>query len=213
MAHPFKKVADDILEALLDSGPRAGRALRDRSDKQARKIRDDIERIRRQDKELGGKVNPSKTDVDAPDKPKASPDARGLEVKPVEQLDVDTYEALRRRALTGDELEHDHVPSAAALIRAAEREKGEQLTSAEIRELYNNAAAIELPASVHRATRTYGGRNTQSQIAADARDLAAAANLDYRDRIALLLEEGVALHDIEVAIRELIAMNRSRGIG
>lgn len=213
MAHPFKKVADDILEALLDSGPRAGRALRDRSDTQAKKIRDDIERIRLKDEELGRKVQPRKTDVDAPDKPRASPDAPGLKVKPVEPLDVDTYEALRRRALTGDALEHDHIPSAAALIRAAEREKGERLTSAEIRELYNNAASIELPESVHRATRTYGGRNTRSQIADDARDLAAAANLDYSDRIALLLEQGVPLHDIEVAIRELIAMNRRRGIG
>jgi hypothetical protein len=213
MAHPFKKVADDILEALLESGPRAGRALRDRSDKQAKKIRDDIERISSKDRELGRKVRPRETDVDAPDKPRASPDAPGLEVKPVEPLDVDTYAELRRRALTGDALEHDHIPSAAALIRAQERRLRRELRPEEIRELYNDAASIELPASVHRATRTYGGRNTKGQIADDARDLAAAANLDYSDRIALLLEDGVPLDEIERAIAELIRMNRERGIG
>lgn len=78
--------------------------------------------------------------------------------------------------------------------------------------IYDDAATIELPAAVHRATRTYGGRNTQSQIDADAADLSVAANAHYSDRIALLLEHGVPLEDIETAIRNLIAMNRERGI-
>lgn len=210
MAHPFKKVADDILEALLESGPRMGRSLRDRSDAQARKIRDDIEAIRARDRELAaGQRAPDRApDHDAPDR--VTPDARR---DPVQAGDVDSYQELRRRALRGDALEHDHIPSAAALIRAAERDKGFELDDTEIRDLYNNAAAIELPSSVHRATRTYGGRNTQTQISQDASDLAAAANADYSDRIALLLEDGMDLGDIERSIRNLIALNRERGIG
>lgn len=210
MAHPFKKVADDILEALLESGPRIGRSLRDRSDAQARKIRDDIDAIRARDRDLAARQRtPDRApDHDAPDR--VTPNAR---LDPVRAGDVDSYQELRRRALRGDALEHDHIPSAAALIRAAEARKGRELRDHEIRDLYNNAAAIELPSSVHRATRTYGGRNTQAQISQDASDLSAAANADYSDRIALLLEDGMDLDDIESSIRQLIALNRDRGIG
>lgn len=209
MAHPFKKVADDILEAILESGPRMGRSLRDRSDAQARKIRDDIAAIRARDREMGNaqRTPDRPRDHDAPDR--VTPNGRA----PVQPGDVDSYQELRRRALRGDALEHDHIPSAAALIRAAERRKGDVLEDHELRDLYNNAAAVELPSSVHRATRTYGGRNTQSQISQDAADLSAAANADYRDRIALLLEDGMELDDVEAAIRNLIALNRERGIG
>jgi hypothetical protein len=213
MAHPFKKVADDILEALLESGPRIGRSLRDRSDSQARKIRDDIDAIRAKDRDLAGRQRTPDSDVDRPQTSDADPDYSRPRTGPVEPLDVDTYAELRRRALRGDALEHDHIPSAASLIRAAERRLRRDLRPDEIRDLYNNAASIELPSSIHRATRTYGGRNTPTQISADARDLAAAANLDYSDRIALLLEDGVPLEDIERAIAELIRMNRERGIG
>ncbi len=209
MAHPFKKVADDILEAILDSGPRMGRSLRDRSDVQARKIRDDIDAIRARDRELGAsqRTPDRPREHDAPDR--VTPDADG----PVEALDVGSYAELRRRALRGDALEHDHIPSAAALIRARERALRRELRPEEVRDLYNNASTIELPSSVHRSTRTYGGRNTPEQIRGDAADLSAAANRDYSDRIALLLEDGVPLDDIESAIRALIAINRERGIG
>lgn len=213
MAHPFKKVADDILEALLESGPRLGRSLRDRSDTQARKIRDDIDAIRAKDRDLSGRQRTPDSDVERPRTSDADPNYSRPKDGPVEPLDVDTFEALRRRAVTGDELEHDHVPSAAALIRAAEIEKDGPLTDAERRAIYNTASTVELPAAVHRATRTYGGGNTASQIADDASDLSAAANRDYSDRIALLLEDGVPLDDIEVAIRNLIALNRERDIG
>lgn len=144
---------------------------------------------------------------DAPER--VTPDADG----PVEALDVGSYAELRRRALRGDALEHDHIPSAAALIRARERALRRELRPEEVRDLYNNASTIELPSSVHRSTRTYGGRNTPEQIRGDAADLSAAANRDYSDRIALLLEDGVPLDDIESAIRALIAINRERGIG
>lgn len=213
MAHPFKKVADDILEALLESGPRIGRSLRDRSDAQARKIRDDIEAIRGKDRDLAARQRTPDSHVDRPRTSDADPTYAGRTDRPVEPLDVDTYAELRRRALSGDALEHDHIPSAAALIRAQERRLRRELRPEEVRDLYNNAAAIELPSSVHRATRTYGGRNTRAQIADDARDLAAASNRDYSDRIALLLEDGVPLDDIERAIGDVIRMNRERGIG
>lgn len=209
MAHPFKQVAQEFLEAIQKAGPEMGEGLAKRMDDQAVKLRKNIEEIRARDRSLAdGQSTPQRPrDHDAPDR--VTPNADG----PVQPLDVDTYDALRGRAEVGDGLEHDHMPSAAALIRARELELGRKLKPHERTALYNNAASMELPQSVHRGTRTYGGRNTQTQINADAADLSAAANADYTDRIALLLERGVPMDDIETAIRNIMAMNRERGIG
>ena len=62
-------------------------------------------------------------------------------------------------------------------------------------------------------TRTWGGRNTQTQIGADAADLAAAAELDYADRVELLTEAGYSPDDVAAAIDRLRALNGERGIG
>lgn len=197
-----KQQWDEIADAILDGIRRAGRdGAAGRSRRQKDKIDDMIRRARQTDDDQSNVSTPS------------IPRDRSRTDGAVQPLDVDTYAKLRSRAEVGDHLEHDHVPSAAALIRAAEIKKGKKLTPEELSAIYNNAATVELPASVHRATRTYGGRNTADQIAADAADLAGAATADYKDRITLMLQNGYSQDEVREAIQKLVDMNAERGIG
>ena len=77
----------------------------------------------------------------------------------------------------------DHQPSFAAQVRAAEKSLGRPLTEAERAQLKSSTPAIASPRrDVHQKTSpTYGGRNTQEQIAKDAENLAEA---QARDRAA-----------------------------
>jgi len=80
---------------------------------------------------------------------------------------------------TGDgTVQRDHQPSTAALILRAEEIKGGPLSPAEIRRIENDALTVTVPADVHRAGPTYGGKNTKAQQLADAQDLQAAAKRD-----------------------------------
>jgi filamentous hemagglutinin len=63
----------------------------------------------------------------------------------VKALDVGSYKELKDRAVVGDALEHDHIPSFAALKKAKENELGRPLTEAESKSLYQNATAVEVP--------------------------------------------------------------------
>ncbi|WP_225851744.1 hypothetical protein, partial [Xanthomonas sontii] len=88
----------------------------------------------------------------------------GSRKAPVQELDVDSYNNLKSREVVGDGLEHDHIPSFAALRLAKETELGRPLTKAESKLLYDNAIAVEVPREVHVAGETYGGKNTAEQI-------------------------------------------------
>lgn len=205
----IKIVVKEAIDTMQELVPKAARAAADKSTKLSTTARRMKQQVEAKDRELAaGQRGPDRPrDHDAPHR--ATPDADG----PVEVMDVDTFAALRRRAEVGDQLEHDHIPSAAAIIRAREQALGRKLDPDERAEAYNDAATIELPASVHRRTRTYGGNNSQDQIASDAADLAAAAELDYADRVELLTEAGYSPDEISAAIDRLRAMNRDRGIG
>ncbi|WP_408896612.1 hypothetical protein ACJ5H2_16960 [Nocardioides sp. R1-1] len=197
-----KQQWDEIADAILDGIRRAGRdGAAGRSRRQKDKIDEMIRRARQTDDDQSNVSTPS------------IPRDRSRTDGAVQPLDVDTYAKLKSRAEVGDRLEHDHVPSAAALIKAKEIELDRPLKPDELRDIYNNAATVELPSSVHRDTRTYGGRNTADQIAADAADLAGAANADYKDRIALMLQHGYSQDEVRDAIAKLIDMNKERGIG
>ena len=200
------KEAFDVVEELV---PKAARAVAEKSTKLGSKTRQIKQQIEAKDVELAGSQRrPDRApDHDAPDP--ATPDADG----PVQPLDTGIYRGLKDREVKGDGYEHDHIPSAGALIRARENALGRKLDPDEITELYDNAATIELPRSVHMQTRTWGGRNTQTQIGADAADLAAAAELDYADRVELLTEAGYSPDDVAAAIDRLRALNGERGIG
>ncbi|MDW5500142.1 hypothetical protein R6Y99_10115 [Pseudomonas lundensis] len=86
------------------------------------------------------------------------------EIQSVKALDVDSYKELKAREVVGDALEHDHIPSYAALRTAKEKELGRPLTEAEAKSLYQNATAVEVPKDVHAAGPTYKGKNTPAQV-------------------------------------------------
>ncbi|MFU9139272.1 hypothetical protein ACLRGG_21345, partial [Erwinia tasmaniensis] len=64
------------------------------------------------------------------------------EIQAVKPLDVGSYKELKDRSVVGDRLEHDHIPSFAAIRQAKENELGRKLTPTEEKNLYNNATVI-----------------------------------------------------------------------
>ncbi|MFG6078829.1 hemagglutinin repeat-containing protein [Erwinia sp. OPT-41] len=130
----------------------------------------------------------------------------------VKALDVGSYKELKAREVVGDGLEHDHIPSFAAIRQAKENELGRKLKKVEEKILYNNATAIELPRDVHKAGRTYGGKNTSSQVKQDALNLCDAECLDTDAHRKNLTELGYDSKAIEQAIEKVKARNRETGV-
>ncbi|MEF9645016.1 contact-dependent inhibition effector tRNA nuclease [Escherichia coli] len=134
------------------------------------------------------------------------------EIQAVKALDVGSYKELKDRSVVGDGLEHDHIPSFAAIRQAKENELGRKLTPAEEKKLYNNATAIEVPKDVHQASPTYGGKNTSSQVKQDAINLCGA---ECRDTDALrknMLERGYDPKLVDDAIKQLKERNSQIGV-
>jgi len=64
---------------------------------------------------------------------------------PANELDVKSYGEAKKGDVKGDNLEHDHIPSFAALVAANETILGRSLTASELRQLKNESTAITLP--------------------------------------------------------------------
>ena len=129
------------------------------------------------------------------------------EIQAVKPLDVGSYKELKARAVVGDGLEHDYIPSFAAIRQAKENELGRKLTPAEERTLFNNATAIEVPKDVHQAGPTYGGKNTPSQVKQDAMNLCGS---ECRDTDALrknMLDRGYDSKLVDDAIKQIKERN------
>lgn len=134
------------------------------------------------------------------------------EIQAVKPLDVGSYKELKAREVVGDNLEHDHIPSFAALRKAKENELGRPLTDAEAKNLYQNATAVEVPKDVHKAGPTYGGKNTAAQVEQDALDLCGAV---CRDTDALrnnMIERGYDPKQVDEAIKQIVERNRGSGV-
>ncbi|MGD3369864.1 hemagglutinin repeat-containing protein [Xanthomonas citri pv. citri] len=130
----------------------------------------------------------------------------------VQELDVESFGGLKSREIVGDNLEHDHIPSFAAVRFAKEKELGRKLSKEEERILYNESTAIEVPKDVHRESPTYKGRNTPAQIEKDASDLCAAACRDIDALKANLLKRGYNEDDVEAAAKKIVKRNEELGI-
>jgi filamentous hemagglutinin len=131
---------------------------------------------------------------------------------PVKPLDVGTYGDLKKREKVGDNLEHDHIPSSAALKKAKEKELGRKLTPQEAREIHERGSAIEVPKEVHAQGDTFRGRNTPDQIDADASDLGAAAKRDYTTTRKNLIDHGYSPEEVDAALDRMREANRKKGI-
>jgi len=108
------------------------------------------------------------------------PESEGT--KPVREGDVDSFENLQRRAVKGDNLEHDHIPAKAAVRDAINAQRKAQglgrLTEPQEQRLYNRLTALEVTHDTHAAGRTYKNRGGGDRQAADAKNLRVAAERD-----------------------------------
>lgn len=119
----------------------------------------------------------------------------------VEVGDVGSYGAIKYLEQSGDGLTGDHQPSGAAVkeaIRVAlHYASTKPLTRSAARIAYDKAITIVVTDAWHKAySRTYGGRNTKSQISGDALDLTAAAIADWEETVPGLLTAGFSKQDI-----------------
>ncbi|MFK7091604.1 hemagglutinin repeat-containing protein [Chromobacterium violaceum] len=142
---------------------------------------------------------------------KCCPELNGSQ-SPVKELEVGSYKDLKSRSVVGDGLEHDHIPSFAALKTAREKELGRPLSRSELRELYNNATAVEIPKDVHREGRTYGGKNTPEQVGEDARNLCNAVSCDTMELRSNLLKRGYDPIKVDETIRAIVKRNKEMGV-
>ncbi|WP_166217414.1 filamentous hemagglutinin N-terminal domain-containing protein [Pseudomonas atagonensis] len=136
----------------------------------------------------------------------------GSSKSPVQELEVDAYKNLKAREVVRDGLEHDHIPSYAALRTAKENELGRPLTEVESKALYQNATAVEIPRDVHIAGRTYGGKNTREQIQQDAADLCGAVCRDTNVLRENLNSRGYDSKLVDETIQKIVDRNRATGV-
>ncbi|MFE8049749.1 hypothetical protein [Brenneria goodwinii] len=134
------------------------------------------------------------------------------EIQSVKALDVSSYKELKAREVVGDELEHDHIPSFAALKKSKENELGRPLTDAETKNLYQNATAVEVPKDVHAAGPTYKGKNTPAQVQQDAADLCGAVCRDTDSLRSNMLDLGYDPKLVDDAINQIVERNRQTGV-
>lgn len=130
----------------------------------------------------------------------------------VQELEVDAYKNLKAKEVVGDGLEHDHIPSFAALRTAKEAELGRPLTELETKALYQNSTAVEVPRDVHIAGPTYGGKNTPAQIQQDAMDLCGAVCRDTDALRENLTRRGYDSALIDQTVQKILERNRATGV-
>lgn len=134
------------------------------------------------------------------------------EIQAVKALDVGSYKDLKAREKVGDGLEHDHIPSFAALKKAKENELGRPLTDAETKNLYQNATTVEVPKDVHAAGPTYKGKNTAAQVQQDAANLCGAECRDTNALRVNMVAQGYDPKLVDEAISKIIERNRQTGV-
>lgn len=122
------------------------------------------------------------------------------------------YDSLTKRAVVGDEREHDHIPSAAAVRTSLEMHLQRKLVPAERAIVRRRATAVEVPKTVHQNSRTYKGRNNPAQIRKDAENLRAAAERDVAMLAENLKKEGKTPEEIRACIDQIHARNAIFGI-
>jgi hypothetical protein len=100
----------------------------------------------------------------------------------VSPFTVSTYKHLTSSSYPDyreDELEHDHIPSAQAVVAYLQNKKGRILTEKEKKRVATNAIAITIPKQLHEAGRTHSGNNTESLKELDGKDTFVAFFKDY----------------------------------
>ncbi|MBY7883675.1 S-type pyocin domain-containing protein [Vibrio fluvialis] len=129
----------------------------------------------------------------------------------VKPLEVGTYGDLAPRSKK-DGMDIDHIPSQAALLRAAEEMLGRPLTADEKKEIINSGAGVAIPREIHqKCSETYGGRNKLEKQQVDSGDLEAAVNSNFDAIKTCLKENGYTDEQLEDAREELHRLNKVNG--
>ena len=138
------------------------------------------------------------------------------EAKPVQELEVDAYGELNKRAVVGDGIEHDHIPSFAAVRDAINGQRAaaglDPLTPSEAYQLKQNLTTIAMAKDTHAQSRTYKGANDPGKRALDSKNLQQAENRDVAVARDNLLAAGHPPDKVDNAIKDLQARNRDIGL-
>jgi RHS repeat-associated protein len=148
-----------------------------------------------------------------PDKPAKPKDGKSPSVEDVKRGEVGSYKDLKSRAKVGDKLEHDHIPSFAAVRDEMARQKKRKLTPGEEAALRDNLTAAEVDADVHRAGRTHGSKNRDPvKRAEDGADLKSAAQKDMDAHRDNLKEKGMTDEEIDAMEEQIHKRNQEKGV-
>ncbi|EBA11188.1 two-partner secretion domain-containing protein [Roseobacter sp. CCS2] len=127
---------------------------------------------------------------------------------PVRIGETTTFGDSTRRAVVGDGLTGDHMPSRAALQSRVEADIGRPLTQAEATQLRNSTGCVIVSGGGHCAlSNTFGGRNTPSRILNDAANPRAAADADFDAMIPDFQASGMTSAQINAARTRLHNLN------
>lgn len=103
-----------------------------------------------------------------------------IQNQPTKKYNVNSYGQLKvnYNRKSGEYLEQDHVPSYAATEMFLEKKGIKEGKMRVGSNLNKNATAIAMPEIIHRAGRTYAGKNSKEKIMLDSEDLLAATVKD-----------------------------------
>jgi archaellum component FlaC len=106
----------------------------------------------------------------------------------------------------------DHIPSKAALLRAAEEMIGRPLSSDEKAAIIKSGASVAIPREIHqKCSETYGGRNKEAKQIDDAKDLKSAVDSNFNAIKECLKNNGYTEEELEKARSELHKLNKQNG--
>ncbi|WP_240997115.1 S-type pyocin family protein [Vibrio campbellii] len=129
----------------------------------------------------------------------------------VKPLEVGTYGELAPRSVK-DGMDIDHIPSKAALLRAAEEMIGRPLSSDEKAAIIKSGASVAIPREIHqKCSETYGGRNKEAKQIDDAKDLKSAVDSNFNAIKECLKNNGYTEEELEKARSELHKLNKQNG--
>ena len=97
--------------------------------------------------------------------------------EPLEELEVGSYRAQNKKDAESVGMDRDHIPSKAAVKRAME-DAGLKVKPTTVD---GNLTSVAIDRETHKEGRTYGNKNDDAQVAADAKDLRAAADKDLAE--------------------------------
>jgi RHS repeat-associated protein len=97
--------------------------------------------------------------------------------EPLEELEVGSYRAQNKKDAEGVGMDRDHIPSKAAVKKAME-DAGLEVKPTTVD---GNLTSVAIDRETHKEGRTYGNKNDDAQVAADAKDLRAAADKDLAE--------------------------------